>query len=151
MAELNSRQAATVISGKKVTPASIGKNRVMVLTSPATATYASGDTVVSGIALPIGTRFLADSFVSNAAMGGGVTLSVGIRNFKTKAVIDATAIANAVSVATAGRTLLNNGTKVLDGQEYVTTEVVEVYATLAGGTPTANAQFRIEVSLLNTD
>lgn len=151
MAEINSRQAATIASGKKVTPGSIGKNRVLVLTSPATATYAANDTVGSGIALPIGTRFLSDSFVSNAAMGASVTMSVGIRDFKTKAVIDATAIASAVSVSSAGRSLLNNGTKVLDGAEYVTDKVVEVYATLAGGTPTANAQFRIEVSILNTD
>ena len=151
MPEFNSRQAAAIAAGSKTLANSLGKKRVAVITSPATAAYAQNDTIASATVLPKGTRFLADSLVSNAALGASVTLSVGIRNAKTKAVIDATAIANAVAVATAGQTLLNNGTKVAAGIEYVTTEEVEVYATLGGGTPTTNAQFRIEVSYTSYD
>jgi hypothetical protein len=85
-------------------------------------------------------------------MGTSITLDVGLRNFDTQVAIDADGIAAAVDVASAAvRSILNNGALVKDGYEYVTTEVSEVYATLSGGTPTANAQIRIEVMVVTND
>lgn len=152
MAEINSRQAAYLAAGRLRSPAYIGgKKRVLIVQTPATHTLAQNDTIASGIRIPKGTRFLADSFVSNAAMGAGVTLSVGLRNWKTKEVVSATQIASAVAVASAGRSALNNGAGVVDGVEYVTTVDTEVYLTIGGAAPTANAQLRAEISYLNTD
>lgn len=152
MAELNSRQAALVAAGTKMKPADVmGKKRVLILTSPATAAWAQNDTVASGVPLPPGTRILADSFVSHAAMGASVVMHVGLRDFATKVAIDADGIAASIDVSSAGRTAANSGALVKDGAEYVTTAVSEVYVTLAGANPTDDAQFRLEVSFLSTD
>jgi hypothetical protein len=149
MAAIVSKQAAKIAAGTKLSGADFGKKVAIVFTSPDTVTWADGDTFASGQRLPIGTRILCDSFASHADMGTSITLDVGLRNFSTGAVVDADAIAAAVDVATAAaRTAINNGAKVAAGVEYVTTEECEIYATLAGGTPTANAQIRIEVSVL---
>lgn len=156
MAERTSRQVAKLAAtatgmGKMLPSDAYGKKRVIVITSPATVTWADGDTIASGIPLPIGTRLLASSYVSNAAMGSSVVLDVGIRNFSTQAEIDADGIATGVSVSSAGRTVLNNGALVAAGVESVTTVISEVYATLRGATPTANAQIRIEVEVVTPD
>ena len=152
MAEIVSRLAAKIAAGTKLSPHEAGgKKRIVVITSPATAAWAQNDTIASGIPLPIGTRFTAGSFVSNAALGASVTLDVGIRNFATKTAIDADGIAASVAIATAGRSALNNGALVAAGVEYVTTEVCEVYATLTGANPTDDAQLRIEVECVTPD
>lgn len=156
MPEITSRQVAKLASsstgaGKMMPTDAYGKKRVIVITSPAAVTWANGDTIASGIPLPVGTRFLADSIASHAAMGGSVVLDVGIRNFQSKVAIDADGVCAAVSVASAGRTLINNGALVAAGAEYITSEVAEVYATLSGATPTANAQIRIEVEVVTPD
>lgn len=152
MSEIKSRQAANVDAGNKNTPARVhGKKRTLFITTPAVHALAQNDTLASDVPLPVGTRFTADSFVSNAALGSSVTVSVGLRNYKTKEVIDATAIASAVAVDTAGRYALNNGGKVAAGIEYVTDVVTEVYVTFAGGNPTDNAQARFEIGYVSTD
>jgi len=151
MPEFNSRQAALIAAGSKTLSNAIGKKRVLVMTSPATAAWAQNDTFASGVLLPKGTRFTCGSFASHAAMGAGVTLDVGLRNFRTKTVIDADGIAAAVAVATAGRTELNNGVLVANGAEYVALEDVEVYATLTGADPTDNAQIRLEIEYISYD
>jgi hypothetical protein len=74
-----------------------------------------------------------------------VTLAVGLRNAQTKAVIDATAIAAATAITTAATQQVNTGTKLTNGQRYVLDQDAEIYFTLAGATPTANAQIRVEV------
>ncbi len=149
MPEFNSRQAALIAAASKVPGNADGLARKIVITTPAVAAWANGDTIASGLVIPKGSRLTAGSIVSNAAMGASVTLSVGIRNARTKAAISgaggAAGIASAVAVATAGRSALNNGTLVADGAEYIVPEDAEVYATLGGATPTANAQLRIEV------
>jgi hypothetical protein len=156
MPEIVSRQV-TALTGTATSPGKMrpsdagGRVRTVVVTSPATAAWANGDTIASGFKLPIGTRFLASSFVSNAAMGASVVLDVGIRNFDTKVAIDADGIAAALSVASAGRSALNSGALVAAGAESRTTEISEVYATLSGATPTANAQIRIEVQYVCDD
>ena len=156
MPEITSRQVAKLSAsatgaGKQAYVDNGGKRRAVVITSPATVTWADGDTIGSGFPLPVGTRLMADSIASHAAMGASVVLDVGIRNFATKVAIDADGIASGVAVATAGRPVLNNGALVAAGVEYVTTEVCEVYATLRGAVPTANAQIRIEVDVVTPD
>lgn len=149
MAEIVSRQAAKIAANTRLSAHEAGgKKRVIVITSPATAAWAQNDIFASGVQLPIGTRILCDSFVSNEALGAGVTLDVGLRNFDTKVAIDADGIAAAVDVAAAGRTALNNGALVAAGVEYVTTSVSEIYATLGGANPTDDKQVRIEVSVI---
>ena len=155
MAEITSRQV-TAITGSstspgKLLPSSGGKVKVVTITSPATVTWANGDTIGSGTVIPPGARFLAASFVSCAAMGASVVLAVGTRDPVTKTAISASGIATGVSVASATQTALNNGALVAAGVESVTTASCEVYATLSGATPTANAQIRIEVAYLSND
>lgn len=148
MAEQVSRQAAKIAAGTKLkNHEALGKKSVVVITSPATVTWANGDTIASPVLLPKGTRLTAGSIVSNAAMGTSVVLDVGVRG-KTGTAIDADGIAASVAVATAGRTALNNGALVAAGVEYELLEDAYVYATLSGATPTANAQIRIEVEVI---
>lgn len=150
MAEQVSKQAAIVAANTKNTVGKMGggAKRCIVITSPDTVTWANGDTIASPILIPKGSRILCDSFASHADMGTSITLDVGLRDTSGTA-IDADGIAAAVDVATAAaRSALNNGALVKDGVEYITTQDSYLYATLAGGTPTANAQIRIEVSVL---
>ncbi len=150
MAEIVSKQVAITAAGSKNTASKLGGGvkRTIVITSPDTVTWAQNDTIASPILVPKGSRFLCDSFASHADMGTSITLDVGIRDTSGTA-IDADGIAAAVDVATAAaRSALNNGALVKDGVEYITTQDCYVYATLAGGTPTANAQIRLEVSVL---
>lgn len=152
MPEFNSRQAAKIAAGTKIGAGESGGTiRSVVLTSPATAAWAQNDTLASGVPIPIGSRFLSMSYVSNEAMGASVTLDVGIRDFTTKVAIDADGIGAAVAVSSAGRSLLNNGALITAGIESLTTVVTEVYATLTAANPTDNAQFRIEVFYLSPD
>lgn len=152
MAEIVSRQAAKIAAGTKLSPhEASGKKRVIVITSPATAAWAQNDLIASGIRLPIGTRILADTNVSREALGAGVTLDVGLRDFVTKVAVDADGIAAAVDVSAAGVGAANNGAFVAAGAEYITTTVTEIYATLGGANPTDDKQIRIEVSVVTPD
>lgn len=156
MPEIVSRQVAKLAAtatgaGKLSYVDGMGKKRLIVITSPASVTWADGDTIASGIPIPVGSRFTCNAFVSNTAMGTSVICTIGIRNFKTKAVIDADGIGVSINVAAAGRTAVNSGALIASGAEYVTTEEAEVYATLSGATPTANAQIRIEVEVVTPD
>lgn len=152
MTEIVSRQAANIAAGTKNTPAGVGsKKRTFILTSPATAAWAQNDTIASGRPIPIGTRFLCDSFASHTAFGTSVTMTVGLRNFKTKEVISATAICTATDISAAGRTILNTGAYVAAGVEYVTDVVTELYAVIGGANPTDDAQLRLEISAVTTD
>lgn len=149
MAEQTSKQAAKVAAGAKLTGADMGKPTVVVITSPDTVTWAQNDTIASPVIIPKGSRILCGGFVSCADMGTSITLDVGLRKVSDGTAIDADGIAAAVDVATAAtRAALNSGALVKDGVEYVTTADAYLYATLGGGTPTANAQLRIEVPFL---
>ena len=152
MAEQVSKQAARLAAssaGYKLRSGDFGKKSVITITSPDTVTWANGDTIASPVLLPAGTRFTCGSFISCADMGTSITCDVGVRDVDGVA-IDADGIAAAVDVATAAvRAVANNGALVKDGVEYVTTKPSYVYATLAGGTPTANAQIRIEVECVS--
>lgn len=151
MAEIVSRQAALVAAGtNKLRPTmGIGEPKVVVITSPATAAWANGDTIASPHVIPKGSRILSNGYVNCADMGTSIVLNVGLRKVSDGTAIDADGIAVNVDVATAAvRAILNNGALVVDGAEYITTEDSYLYATLSGGTPTANAQIKIEVPFL---
>lgn len=151
MAEIVSKQVtARVLPGRAEPSQEGGKVRKVFITSPDSVTWANGDTIASGKILPAGVRFTAGSIASHAAMAASVVLAVGIRD-ASGTEIDADGICAAVSVASAGRTALNNGALVAAGVEYITTVPCEVYATLSGATPTANAQIRIEVEYVGND
>lgn len=151
MAEIVSRQAAKVAANQKMAPnEAYGKKRVVVITSPATAAWAENDTIASPVVLQPGTRVLCDSFVSHGAFGASVVLNVGLRK-PDGTVIDADGIAASVDVSAAGRSALNNGALVAGGVDYVLTEPAVIFATLAGGNPTDDAQLRIEVSVATVD
>lgn len=150
MAEIASKQATRALgaSGAKLLQTDFSKVRILTITSPDTVTWADGDIIASPVILPAGTRFTCGTFVSHADMGTSITLNIGIRTVAGVA-IDADGIAASLDVSTASaRTIGNNGALVAAGVEYVTTVPCQVYATLAGGTPTANAQIRIEVECL---
>lgn len=146
MPEFQSRQSAKIALGQKLNANENGRERTVVIQSPVTHAILNGDTVASGVIIPAGARFTADSLVRCAALGASVTMSIGIRDPITKVAIDATAIASALAVATAQAGLAaNNGTKMTNGQEYVTTQDVEPYLTFGGANLTANTQFVAEV------
>jgi hypothetical protein len=149
MAEQVSKQAAKVAAGTKLTGADMGKPTVVVMTSPDTVTWAQNDTLASPVIIPKGSRILPYGYASFQDMGTSITLDVGLRKVSDGTAVDADGIAAAVDVATAAaRSILNNGALVKDGVEYVTTVDTYLYATLGGGTPTANAQICITVPFL---
>jgi hypothetical protein len=145
MPDINGRGAAELAAGRKIGLESQGVHSVAVCEMPATYTAANGDTVGSGIVLKKGSRLLCPVTISGNGNAASVTLAVGLRNAQTKAVIDATAIAAATAITTAATQQVNTGTKLTNGQRYVLDQDAEIYFTLAGATPTANAQIRVEV------
>lgn len=151
MAEINSRQKTAIAAGTKVLPSVDGKVRCLVFSSPAVAAWAQNDTFASGMKLPKGARLLPQSYVSHGAMATSVTVDVGLRGFTSGTVIDADGIAVDVAVATAGRTLINNGVLVADGVDSVTTEDAEVYVTVEGANPTDNIQMCFYIFYLSND
>jgi hypothetical protein len=152
MAEQVSRQAAKVAAGTKLAPnEAYGKVRNVTITSPATVTWANGDTIASPVILPVGTRILCGSYISCADMGASITADIGLRDTSGTA-IDLDGIAAAIDVASAAvRAVANNGALVKDGVEYVTTVPSVLVLTLNGGTPTANAQIRADIQVCTAD
>jgi hypothetical protein len=149
MAEILSRQATDIAARKKLHPNTAGCETTVIAVTPAAAAWANGDTFATGVRIPKGSRFTTASTVSHGAMGASVVMDLGIRNFDTKTVIDADGLAASLSVASAGRSAANSGALIAGGVDSVTTEDVEVYATLSGATPTANAQFRLEIRYIS--
>lgn len=145
MAEINSRQKTAIAAGTKVLNSVHGTPKCLVFTSPAAAAWAQNDTFASGLRIPAGSRLLSSSMVSHGAMTTSVTVDVGLRGFTSGTVIDVDGIADAVSVAAAGRTALNNGSMVAAGLDTVTTEDAEVYVTIEGANPTDDIQMRFEI------
>jgi len=151
MPEILSREATRVASpanGGKMRAASSGPMSASVITGPDVVTWANGDTCGNRDTIPAGSRILG-AFVSNAAMGASVTLDVGLRaatnDGSIGAAIDADGIVAALSVSSASSVFAGSGVFVAAGADYVTTAHAEPYFTLAGGTPTANADIRVTV------
>jgi hypothetical protein len=148
MADVNGRLPTEVAAGRKVLYDTQGEKSVAVCEMPSAYTAAQNDTVGTGIILKKGARLLAGVMLSNAANTASLTLAVGIRNPVTKAAIDATAIMAATAITSAATAQVNTGTKLTAGQRYVLLEDAEIYFTLAGAAPTANAAIRVEVPYL---
>ncbi|OWQ92029.1 hypothetical protein CDN99_06635 [Roseateles aquatilis] len=150
MAEFNSRQVANLAASPliKNPPYDHGKVSILIATTPAVAAYAQNDTLLLAT-IQKGSRILRSGKAWNGAFGAGVTLAIGVRNAKTKVVIDAAGILAATSVATAGLVKnLDTGALLNQANGYVVPDDVEVYATLAGAAPTANIQAEFELHYL---
>ena len=133
-------------AGRKAHPTELNRVRTAVIDSAATyAAVPSGDTIATHLVIPAGSRVLLPVSFSCAVGTASSTLSVGIRNASTKAAIDATAVVNAVSAATAVTGQYNTGTKLISGQYYTMPTDVELYLTTGGATLLANQPFRFEV------
>jgi hypothetical protein len=146
MAEIVSRQAAKVAANTKMNAGEAGgKVSLIEITSPATVAWAQNDTIASPVILPVGTKILLNGYVSNAALTTSVTLDVGLRHAVTGAEVDLDGIATAVSVAAAGRSVLNNGALLAAGVAYVTTVPTVIVATVGGANPTDDAQLNIQI------
>lgn len=145
MAEINSRQKTAIAAGSKVLASVQGKPHCLVFTSPAAAAWAQNDTFASGMMIPKGSRLLSNSYVSHGSMAASVTVDVGLRGFTSGTVVDADGIAADVSVASAGRTLINNGALVAAGVDGLVSEDSEVYVTIEGANPTDDIQMRFEI------
>lgn len=131
MAEVKSTQTTTVGNGYKLLPhADGGRKRSFYARYAAPAsTQAIGDTIYLGD-LPKGARIGKDWLVNCSAGTASCTLHIGLRKKSDGTVIDADGIAVSVDVAAAGYKDANTGALIAAGEEYVTTEAVEVYATI---------------------
>lgn len=151
MAEQVSKQAALAAAHTADSAGKMGggTKRCVVITSPDTVTWANGDSMVSPIVIPKGSRPLADGMASFADMGTSITLDVGLRKVSDGTEYDYNGIHSALDVASAAAvSAINNGALVAAGVEHVLTEDCYLYCVLNGGTPTANAQIRVEASFL---
>jgi hypothetical protein len=131
MAEVNSIQTTNIAAGQKLLPGEDG-GRYRTLFAryvQGGSTQAINDTIYLGD-LPKGARISRTGLLSCSAGTASCTLSIGLRSKATKTVVSATAIASAVDAAAAGQKAINNGANLANGEEYVTTETVEVYATI---------------------
>ena len=151
MAEINSREAAAVASGGKMKNSeALGRLHMVTIKSPAEAAWAQNDTIASPVVLPPGTRITGLGKVYHEAMGGSVTMDIGLRQVDAaKTVIDADGIADGLSVAAAGTKDANGGALVsAPNGGYITTVPSQIYATLLSANPTDDAQFMIEIPVV---
>jgi hypothetical protein len=149
MAEVKSTQTTTIGNGYKVVPsADHGRRRIFFAEYLAPAsTQAVSDTIYLGD-LPKGARICKDWVVSFSTGTASCTIDVGFRSKATGTVIDVDGIAAAVAVTTAGQSGLNNGSSLTAGLSYVTTEAVEVYATIRTAVLAASQKLIIEGSFV---
>ena len=147
MAEVKSTQTTSAAAGSKLLPnADGGRKRVFFAEYLAPAsTQAVSDTIYLGD-LPKGARICKDWVVSFSTGTASCTIDVGFRSKATGTVIDVDGIAAAVAITTAGQSGLNNGSSLNAGLSYVTTEVVEVYATIRTAVLAASQKLVIEGS-----
>ena len=146
MAEINTTQAAKLVARTKLLPhESHGRVRILAAKMPDTyAEMAVNDTIFIG-RLPIGSRILNTGVV---VCGTGTTngvMHIGLRKTKDGTVIDADGIAASVNVAAAGSKAANTGALIAAGAEYVTTEEVDVYATVITAVLAANQALKFEL------
>ncbi|WP_369952100.1 hypothetical protein [Ralstonia syzygii] len=146
MAETNTAQAAKLAANTKLLPhENAGRQRILASKMPAAfAQLAINDTIFIG-RIPVNSRLLGGGIVSCAAGTATSTLDIGIRSTKTQTVINATGIATGVDVAAAGQKTANNGALIANGAEYVTAEMVDVYATVKVAVLAANQALKFEI------
>ena len=147
MAEVKSTQTTAIAAGYKVLPSADGgrKRGFFAEYLNGASTLATSDTIYLGD-LPKGARILHD-WVCNFSTGtASCTLDVGFRKKSDGTVIDVDGIAALAAVTTAGQVALNTGSSLAAGLSYVTTEVVEVYATVRAAVLAANQKLIFEGS-----
>lgn len=151
MAEIESRQAAKVAAGTKLSNVeALGRLHNISITTPATCAWEQNDTIASPVVLPVGTHITPIGKVVHAAMGTNVTMDIGLRT-PDGTVIDADGIADGLNVASAGITDANNGefcAASTIATKFVTTVPCVIYATLLSANPTDDAQFRIDIPVV---
>lgn len=147
MAEVKSTQTTNVANGyKNLANADGGRKRLFYARYVQGAgTQAINDTIYLGD-LPKGSRICKD-WLGNCSAGTATgTLHIGLRNKATGAVIAASGIAASMDIAAAGYKDANTGTLLAAGEEYVTPDVVEVYATINVAVLAANQKITVEGS-----
>lgn len=147
MAEVKSTQTTAIAAGYKVLPSADGGRERLFYAEfvNGASTVAVSDTIYLGD-LPKGARILHD-WVCNFSTGtASCTLDVGYRSKATGTVIDVDGIAALAAVTTAGQVALNTGSGLAAGLSYVTTEAVEVYATVRAAVLAANQKLIFEGS-----
>lgn len=152
MAELTTvvRSEVDYQAGRKAHPTELNRQRTAIIDMAATyAAPAQNDTAATHLVIPAGSRIKAPVTVSNAAGTASSTLSVGLRDALTKAVVDATAVVNAVAITTAATAQVNTGTKLINGQFYTLPSDCELYLTFSGAAGAANQAIRIEVDWIS--
>jgi len=150
MAEINSRQAAKIALGQKLSPSEAGRIRTVVVQTPAVfAALNIDDTIAGGAYIPKGARIVA-ARVSFSTGTASSTINVGLRDRLTGTVLSATAIASLIAITTA-TTLplaLGNGAYIAAGVDQVLASDAEVYVTAKGAVLAANQLVRIEVDYI---
>jgi hypothetical protein len=150
MAEFNSRQAAKIALGQKLSNNEAGRRRTVVMqTLAAFAALAINDTLAGGVFIPKGARVVG-ARVSNSAGTASSTMNVGLRNRLTGVVLSATAIASAIAITTATTTSVDagNGAYIAAGVNQVVSDDAEVYLTATGAVLAANQLVRVEVDYI---
>jgi hypothetical protein len=146
MAEVNTSQGAKLVANQKLMPhESFG--RIRILASKMAAVHAGAavnDTIFIG-RLPVNSRILTDGIVGCAAGNAGALLDIGLRSARTGVVIDADGIAVGIDIVAAGTKDAINGALIANGAEYVTTEEVDVYATVRVAALAANQALKVEL------
>lgn len=146
MAEVNTTQGAKLVAGTKLSPnESHGRVRILASKLPAVvAEQAINNTIFIG-RLPVGSRILSTGVVSCGAGTATGVIHIGLRKTKDGTVIDADGLGASINVADAGQKAINNGALIASGAEYVTTEEVDVYATVITAVLAANQVMKFEI------
>ena len=152
MAEVNSRQAAKIALGQKLSNNEAGRRRTVVFQTPAVfSQLAINDTLAGGVFIPKGARVVG-ARVSNSAGTASSTMNVGLRNRLTGVVLSATAISSAIAISSATTTSVDagNGAYIAAGVNQVVSDDAEVYLTATGAVLAANQLVRVEVDYIGT-
>lgn len=146
MAEVNTTQGAKFVAKTKLSPhESFGRKRILAAKMPTTyAQLAINDTIFLG-RVPVNSRFTLNSNVGLGTGTASCVLDIGIRSSKTGTVIDADGLAVGIEATTAGNKTAASGALITAGVEYVTTEEVDVYATVRGAVLAANQPLKFEI------
>lgn len=147
MAEVKSTQTTAVAAGQKLLPSADGGRKRLFFAEyvQGASTQAINDTIYLGD-LPKGARICKDWLVNCSAGTASSTLHIGLRKKADGTVISATGIAASVDIAAAGYKDANTGALLAAGLQYVTTEAVEVYATINVAVLAANQKLTVEGS-----
>jgi hypothetical protein len=145
MAALYSTQETSRRAGSKILPSvSTGKHRSAYGRYVYAAAGAIGDTIDFCI-VPKGARFTLFGLVSCSAGTASSTMDVGLKSLKTGVAVDADGLAVAVNIAAAGQKTANGGALITNGAEYIATEDLILYGTIAGAAPPSGQAIVVDV------